>query len=600
MSISEKITTKQQWYDLNKYKDEIQSFVLQKKIELDVTSQMSKTNDILYRICYAGGTESDVERFPHAAETFRVYKAAIIESSLSGYSALLEATGRDGYSVLQSPKVKQAMTEQFKGMSLLEKLSGDTLDDWCFKGEGVAYIKLKETSENYRVKETLQDPETGEKIMSFSIKQGVTYQDLEVERIDPLDFFVDAIDYAKDPIGCTKIIRQYIDSKTLLSSDAYPLLSHEDKVDIINKSGKNGVGKTFFNWQGTNSTTTYNKTDKDQIEVYIFDGDYITNDNKLLSNIHAVIVDNRIANVRYNTVSTQRIIYACYKMDRQTHRGISPLACTMPVNNLINKVSDLFIKNLEDTSDPWMLWAKGTMSAQQIKEARRKKEIEYNSVNGEKPEFWMPPPVNPAGLQLMELILNQNKNVLGLNNYLSGDTTGSVRTAEESAILFQKANARMRVETDVFSYRFMLPLFVSFYAFNRELALAYDNALDPIYADPKLKISISTNASKADREGELQRLMSMLNLPIAQMIFSNLNPEQTVLAVRYLMAKAQLTDGDNLLQLINSNGETQVPEEGDDGATVEVSNEETSMPTQDNIADMPIGETINNIDTNMN
>lgn len=597
MSIGEKITTKQQWYDLNKYKDEIQSFVLQKKTELDVTSQMSKTNDVLYRICYAGGTESDVERFPHAAETFRVYKAAIIESSLSGYSALLEATGRDGYSVLQSPKVKQAMTEQFKGMSLLEKLSGDTLDDWCFKGEAVSYIKLKETTENYRIKETLEDPETGEKLMSFSIKQGVTYQDLEVERIDPLDFFVDAIDYTKDPIGCTKIVRQYIDSKTLLSSDAYPLLSHEDKVDIINKSGKNGVGKTFFNWQGTNSTTTYNKTDKDQIEVYIFDGDYITNDNKLLSNIHAVIVSNRIASVRYNTVSTQRTIYACYKMDRQTHRGISPLACTMPVNNLINKVSDLFIKNLEDTSDPWMLWAKGTMSAQQIKEARRKKELEYNSVNGEKPEFWMPPPVNPAGLQLMELILNQNKNVLGLNNYLSGDTTGSVRTAEESAILFQKANARMRVETDVFSYRFMLPLFVSFYAFNRELALAYDNALDPIYADPKLKISISTNASKADREGELQRLMSMLNLPIAQMIFSNLNPEQTVLAVRYLMAKAQLTDGDNLLQLINSNGETQVPQEGDEDAVMEISDEGANVPPQD----IPMNENVNNnIDTNLN
>ena len=599
MSIGEKITTKQQWYDLNKYKDEIQSFVLQKKNELDVTSQMSKTNDILYRICYAGGTESDIERFPHAAETFRVYKAAIIESSLSGYSALLEATGRDGYSVLQSPKVKQVMTEQFKGMSLLEKLSGDTLDDWCFKGEAVAYIKLKETTENYRVKQTLEDPETGEKIMSFSIKQGVTYQDLEVERIDPLDFFVDAIDYTKDPIGCTKIIRQYIDSKTLLSSDAYPLLSHEDKVDIINKSGKNGIGKTFFNWQGTNSTTTYNKTDKDQIEVYIFDGDYITNDNKLLSNIHAVVVDNRIASVRYNTVSSQRIIYACYKMDRQTHRGISPLACTMPVNNLINKVTDLFIKNLEDTSDPWLLWSKGSFSSQQAKEARRKKELEYNSPDGAKPEFWMPPPTNPAGLQLMELILTQNKNVLGLNNYLSGDTTGSVRTAEESAILFQKANARMRVETDVFSYRFMLPLFVSFYAFNRELALAYDNALDPIYKDPKLKISISTNASKADREGELQRLMSMLNLPIAQMIFSNLNPEQTVLAVRYLMAKAQLTDGDNLLQLINSNGETQVPQEGDEDATMEIS-PEGELPTQNNIADMPIGETINNIDTNLN
>lgn len=583
MSIDEKITTKQQWYDLNKYKDEVQAFVLQKKVELDVTSKMSKTYDTLYRICYAGGTESDVERFPHAAETFRVYKSAIIESSLSGYSALLEATGRDGYSVLKSPKVKQAMTEQFKGMSLLEKLSGDTLDDWCFKGEAVAYIKLKETKEEYRIKEAVEDATTGEKLMSFSVKEGVTYQDLDIERIDPLDFFVDALDYNKDPIGCTKICRKYIDSKTLLSSDSYPLLSHEDKIDIINKAGRNGLGKTIFNWQGTNSTTTYNKTDKDQIEVYIFDGDYITNDNKLLSNIHAVVVCNKIASIRYNTVSTQRIIYAPYKIDRQTHRGISPLACTLPVNNLINKVSDLFIKNLEDTSVPWMLWTKGSFSSQQAKEARIKKEIEYNSPDGAKPEFWMPPPTNPVGLQLMELILNQNKNVLGLNNYLAGDTTGAVRTAEESAILFQKANARMRVETDVFSYRFMLPLFVSFYAFNRELALAYDNPLDEIYSDAELKISISTNASKADREGELQRLMSMLNLPIAQMIFSNLNPEQTVLAVRYLMAKAQLTDGDNLLQLIDSTGQTQVPQEGDEDTTIEVENYNNTITDINNI-----------------
>lgn len=583
MSIDEKITTKQQWYDLNKYKDEVQAFVLQKKVELDATSKMSKTYDTLYRICYAGGTESDVERFPHAAETFRVYKSAIIESSLSGYSALLEATGRDGYSVLKSPKVKQAMTEQFKGMSLLEKLSGDTLDDWCFKGEAVAYIKLKETKEEYRIKEAVEDATTGEKLMSFSVKEGVTYQDLDIERIDPLDFFVDALDYNKDPIGCTKICRKYIDSKTLLSSDSYPLLSHEDKIDIINKAGRNGLGKTIFNWQGTNSTTTYNKTDKDQIEVYIFDGDYITNDNKLLSNIHAVVVCNKIASIRYNTVSTQRIIYAPYKIDRQTHRGISPLACTLPVNNLINKVSDLFIKNLEDTSVPWMLWTKGSFSSQQAKEARIKKEIEYNSPDGAKPEFWMPPPTNPVGLQLMELILNQNKNVLGLNNYLAGDTTGAVRTAEESAILFQKANARMRVETDVFSYRFMLPLFVSFYAFNRELALAYDNPLDEIYSDAELKISISTNASKADREGELQRLMSMLNLPIAQMIFSNLNPEQTVLAVRYLMAKAQLTDGDNLLQLIDSTGQTQVPQEGDEDTTIEVENYNNTITDINNI-----------------
>ena len=127
----------------------------------------------------------------------------------------------------------------------------------------------------------------------------------------------------------------------------------------------------------------------------------------------------------------------------------------------------------------------------------------------------------------------------------------------------------MRVETDVFSYRFMLPLFNRFYTFNRELALSLEQPLNEIYSDPTLKVSISTNASRADKEGELQRLMQMLQLPIAQMIFSNLAPDQVVLAVRYLMAKADLTDADNLLELVDSQGNTQTPMMGKDGKLLE-------------------------------
>lgn len=558
MSIDEKTTTKQEWYDLNKYKDEIQLFVKKKRLDLDCLSNMEANYNRLYRIVYAGGQESDVERFPHAAEMFKTYKSAIIESSLSGYSALLEVGGEDAYSVLKAPELSRVMTRQFKGMSLLEKLSGETTDDWILKGEAVAFIKMDERTEEFRTKETLTDAETGEDVMSFKIVQGVTYENINIERIDPLDFFVDAYDYEKDPIGCSKIIRSYIDTKTLLSSDAYPLLSKEDKEGIIASVGRNGKGYAgMYNYSNGSivNTPTYNKTDKDQIEVLTFNGDYITNDNKVLSNINAVLVNNQIASLRYNSVSTNRIIYAPYKVDRTTHRSISPLASTSVINSLVNKVTDMFIKNLDDMSNPWMLYQKGSLSAQQLKEARRKKEIEYNDI-GMKPEFWTPAPAAQNGLQLIQMILDQNKNVLGLNRYMSGDTSGSVRTAEESNILFQKANARMRVETDVFSYRFMLNLFNEFYNFNRELALAYDKPLDEIYADPQLKVTISTNASKADREGELQRLMSMLNLPIAQMIFSNLQPDQVILAVRYLMAKANLNDADNLLELIDSAGQS--------------------------------------------
>lgn len=554
MSTDEKIKTKQEWYDLNKYKDEIQGFVKNKKVSMDVLSTMEKNYNTLYRTVYFGTDESDVERFPYAAEQFKVYKSALIEACLQGYSALVEVTGDDAYSTLKAPEVKKVMTQQFKGMSLLENLSGDTLDDWCFKGEAISFIKLKEKKEEFRRKVTLTDQETNEPVMEFKMIEGVSTKDLDIERIDPLDFYVDGFDYKKDPIGCTKIIRSYIDSKTLLSSDAYPLLSKDDKMSIIEGAGRNGQGGTYyFNWSFGTERNGASKTDKDQIEVLTFHGDYITTDGKVLNNICAVLVGNRIANLRYNDVSTCRIIYAPYKLDRRTHRAVSPLMVTTPINKLTNRVCDMFLKNLEDISNPWLLYQKGTIQPAQMNTMRSKKEIEYNP-SANIPQFFSPPPAAMQGLQLVQLIIEQGKNVLGLNKYMAGDSSGSVRTAQESSILFQKANARMRVETDVFSYNFMLNLFNSFYSFNRELALAYETPLDPIYADPQLKINISTNASKADREGELQRLMSMLNLPIAQMIFSNLQPDQIILATRYLMAKADLIDADNLLELIDQNG----------------------------------------------
>ena len=139
----------------------------------------------------------------------------------------------------------------------------------------------------------------------------------------------------------------------------------------------------------------------------------------------------------------------------------------------------------------------------------------------------------------------------------------------------------------------MLPLFTYFYCFNRELAIAYDNPLYPIYSDPNLKISISTNASKADEEGEFQRLMNMLQLPISQMIFSNLKPDQVLIAVRYLMAKAQLDDADNLLELFDADGNptTYVDD-------TQQQQQQQGADTQQSELPQPESSMTNNIDSN--
>ena len=557
----ETVEFKEDYYDVKKYKEEIGSFVKRKRVELDILSNMEANYVSLKNSIFAGTTTSDEERYPHAAEMFKVYKSAIIESSLSGYSALLEITGRDAYSTLKVPELKDTMTNQFKRMSLLEKLSGDTVDDWLLKGEAVSFIKLKKTKEEYRTKSTMIDQKTGQEVASFKVKQFVTYQDTDIERIDPLDFYVDAYDYKNDPRGATKIIRTWISSKELLTSNAYPFLTEEDKNNIIASVGRNGSGANYQYAYDTSSVNQLrNRTDVGKIEVLSFYGDYITSDNKVLRNIKAVLVGGMIADAKYSAVNTNRIIYAAYKVDERTHRSISPLACSEVVNRLVNRVTDMFIKNLDDASNPIIIYPKGSLSSNQAKEIRTKKQCEYNDV-ATMPQFYAPPVAATQGLELIRMVLDQNKNVLGLNNYLAGNTDGAVRTARESSILFQKANARMRVETDVFSYNFMLALFVSFYAFNRELALSLEQPLEEIYSDVKLRVSISTNASRADKEGELQRLMSMLQLPIAQMIFSNLQPDQVVLAVRYLMAKAELHDADNLLELIDTDtGEPNLPD----------------------------------------
>ena len=556
MPIDETNTTKEQWYDVTKYKDEICQFVRTKRNDLNQTSNMEAMYKQLYASIYQGTVGSDKERFGHTQEMFKVYKTALIESSLSGYSALLEISGEDGESTLKVPELKKVMTKQFKGMSLIERLTATTLDDWILKGEAVAFIKLVRDKELYRIKSELVDEVSGEKVAEFKIKEAVSYDHLEVERINPLDFFVDALDYERDPRGCAKIIRSFITDKELLSSNAYPLLSKEDKDSIITGAGRNGMRPPSWSSLWTRQDPPESsKTNAKNIEVLTFYGDYVTSDNKVLKNIKAVLVAGKIADCKYRDVNTNCIIYGAYKVDDMTHRGVSPMASADEINKLIQRVVDLFIKNMDDVCNPIMLYVKGTLNRQQVATYRKNRELEISSLEDARPQWWNPPLASQNGLGLIEMILNQSKNVLGLNTYMAGDSSGAVRTARESSILFQKANARMRVETDQFNYNFMLRLFAAFYAFNRELALAADMPLDPIYADETLKVSISTNASRADKEGEFQRLMQLLDLPIAQMIFSNLQPDQVILAVRYLMAKAELSDLDNLLQLYDNNGE---------------------------------------------
>lgn len=581
--IDETNTSKEQWYDVTKYKDEICQFVRKKKLDLMQTSKMECLYKKLYASVYPGTIEEDKERYPHTQEMFKVYKSSLIESSLSGYSALLEISGDDGDSVLKTPALKAAMTKQFKGMSLIEKLSGATLDDWILKGEAIAFIKLKRDKELYRIRNTVTDETTGETVMKFIMKEAVSYDYIDIERIDPLDFFVDARDYERDPRGCSKVVRSYISSKELLSSDAYPLLSKEDKDAIVTGAGRNGNRGILYNLTTAINQRT-SQTEVKHIEVLTFYGDYVTSDNKVLKNIKAVLVDGRIADVKYRDVNTNCIIYAAYKIDDITHRGIAPIASSEVVNVLTQRVVDLFIQNLDDVCNPIMIYQKGSLNKQDYVNAKRTRQLEVNQISENPITWWQPPQASQQGLALLQEVLQQNKNVLGLNNYLAGDTSGAARTARESSILFQKANARMRVETDVFNYNFMLRLFTAFYAFNRELAIAAGQPLDPIYADETLKVSISTNASRADKEGELNKLLEILGMPIGQMIFSNLQPDQILIAIRYLMAKAELSDADNLLELYDAQGNpTQiVPSPEEMSGEMPPINQEQMMPDDNN------------------
>lgn len=566
-SHADNVVIKEQWYDLNNYKTEIKDYVRFQKLNLGQHSNMLLNYNMLYRSVYSGAENSDKkERFPFAKEMFNTFKALLIEACVPGYSALFDDDGQNAQSVLLAPELKSVMTNQFRNIALIEKITDKGFFDWLLKGEIVAFIKLKQTTERYRQKEELTDVLTGEKVLQFKVETGVTYEDLDIDFIDPLDFYVDAVDYEKDPRGCPKIIRSFITPRDLLCDKSnYTLLSEEDKQTIIKRfTDRTGIDYLTGN---TSNSDTFSDSSEGQIEVYTYRGDYVTKDGKLLTNIKAVLVEDFMGSLEYSGVDTNQIIYAPYVIDRDTHRGVSPLCNTITINRLANKCTDLFIKNMDEVSNPIMMYQAGSLPPGENKTWKKTRQIQFNGLNAEPPTWYAPPEISQNGVSLLQMIVEQSKEMMGVNKYMSGDMSGSVRTAQESAILFQKANARMRVETDTFSYKFLLPLVSTFYAFNRELAMAADHPLDPIYANPELKVTFTTGAGKADKEGEFNRLMQMLQLPIAQMIFSNLNPNQVLIAIRYLMAKAGLKDQDNLLQL-TENGQptviTGVDENGKD------------------------------------
>ena len=550
-SHAENTVIKENWYDLKPFKEQIAKYIKTRKDNLGHHSRMYEIYNILYKTIFSGSLESDaVRRYPFIKEMFNVYKSALIEACLPGYSALLETEARNATSVFLMPELKKVMTEQFKSIALIENLTSCTLNDWIMKGEAVAWVKLKQTTERYREKETVTDLETGQDLIQFKVETGVTYEDLVIDPIDPLDFYVDAVDYLRNPKSAVKIIRTYISPRDLLTdTTSYPELSQEDKEAIIQKkAGYHYANDYYRQYQESYSQS---KTSENQIEVLTYMGDYVTQCGKLLTNIKVILVEDTVALLEYNGVDTPQIVYAPYFIDRETHRGVSPLACAIPLDDLANRCVDLFISNLDEVSNPIMMYSAGSIPPNDLKNFRNKRELQYNNGIGTKPEWYAPPEISPNGMNLLEVVLNQQKEVLGLNKYMSGDTTGAVRTAQESQILFQKANARMRVETDVFSYRFLLPLMSTFYAFNRELALSVGHPLNDIYANPELMVTISTGASKADTEGETQKLLQVLGMPaISQPIFQWAAESGNMMtAVRYLMAKVGLTDADNILGL---------------------------------------------------
>ena len=84
-SHAENVVIKEDWYDLNKYKDEIRKYIVDRKYDLGHHSNMEKTYNTLYRAIFTGAQGTDIkERYPFLKEIFNVYKSALIEACLAG------------------------------------------------------------------------------------------------------------------------------------------------------------------------------------------------------------------------------------------------------------------------------------------------------------------------------------------------------------------------------------------------------------------------------------------------------------------------------------------------------------------------------------
>ena len=397
--------------------------------------------------------DADNIMLPNIYEQYQTYKANIWRSSLGNLDNMFDVAGRTYDDQLNASKQKVMLVNTFREMNLLAELDRAS-DDWILIGEMILFVGWETKVRYRRKKEQVPNELTGALESSFAIKEDIIYDGAKVTHIDP---FLFTFDKSKKTTwdACPKIYRKWMTLEELEENKAYELSASDKGVlrALVDEE------ESLLKKQGFDYNILKNKAHNgDLVEILELWGDVRLPNGKLMKNFVLTIAGRTaIVRVGANPFIINPFVYANYIEDKDTRRGVSPLAPTIVLNQVSSSILSLQLQALKLELEKPMLAPKGMFSGRQ--KIREGAILEYN-INPHQPTI-MPQPLQFSnalmGMEFLNYFETAIEKTTGIFKYMTGSQDDRFRTATETSKLVEAQSIRLSKEIAMMNLYIIVP-----------------------------------------------------------------------------------------------------------------------------------------------
>lgn len=276
-------------------------------------------------------------------------------------------------------------------------------------------------------------------------------------------------------------------------------------------------------------------------QLRVFVGDLVVNDE--LDTYVALIFERRVIYAeRGRDLTVLRAVSINDKND-----DFSPIYTVLKASEITADVYKLMFDYNEEMANP-IRTGQWNFDAQAWEEAKRTRYLKLSPVGNPQLNNLLPGQLDTNGLiTIQSSIQTLAQQATGLNDYTTGESQGSVRTAAEAMMLSDSAAGILNILSNKIKMRLILPMLSDILEI---LKVSLSDYTD-IFHD---SLSIDTDIAKDQQEANL--LMSLINMPMFGAVIQGLQGPEALQLFRWILEKLHISGTSSVFNSLIQNSQT--------------------------------------------